>query len=200
MCEWDCSYKCQSDCSAGCQSDCVKVCADSCDTGCYSGCTGTCRRECTGCSGSCSGCSGTCTGSCTSCRGSCTGSCVGSCVNRCNTACTAEAQADVIAHLGENIAAGNLICASEYLQLKSAIDAEYTRRGKAVPAAFEQPPAAKGLVLLSVAQKVLTDVYEFDGSSSHDWRQAFAGGQVVPPSKWQPAILYIKELATQIVP
>ena len=191
MCARDCTGKCYSDCSAGCQSDCETTCEGSCKGTCKNGCT-SCRGTCKGSCTSCKGCSG--------CTGSCTGSCVGSCANRCNTACTAEAQADVIAHLGENIAVGNLIRASEYLQLKSAIDAEYTRRGKAAPAAFEQPPAAKGLVLLSVAQKVLTDVYEFDGSGSHDWRQAFAGGQVVPPSKWQPVILYIKELATQIVP
>ena len=186
------------DCGNGwCTGGCGTACGGC--VGCR-GCEGTCSGGCTGsCKTTCTSCSGTCKGSCTSCTGTCTGSCVNTCQGKCNTACTAEAQADVIAHLGENIAAGNLIRASEYLQLKSAIDAEYTRRGKAAPAAFEQPPAAKGLVLLSVAQKVLTDVYEFDGSSSHDWRQAFAGGQVVPPSKWQPAILYIKELATQIV-
>lgn len=106
----------------------------------------------------------------------------------------------MIAHLGENIAVGNPIKATEYLQLKTAIDAEYTRRGKSAPESFVKVPAAKELVFLSISQKILTDIYAFDSLPEHDWRNSFESGNVVSPSKWQPAILYLKDLSTQIVP
>ena len=114
--------------------------------------------------------------------------------------CTAQDQAELIAHLGENIVVGNPIKATEYLQLKTAIDAEYTRRGKSAPESFVKVPAAKELVLLSISQKILTDIYAFDSLPEHDWRNVFESGNVVSPSKWQPAILYLKDLSTQIVP
>lgn len=157
-----------------------------------SGCSGTC-------SGSCSGCTGSCTGSCTSCSGSCTGSCVGSCTGQCNTACTAEAQAELIANLGQNIAVGQPVRASDYTQLKAAIDGEYTRRGKAAPDALSPIPQPKGSVLLRTAQQVLEDVYGLDSMPEHDWRNLFSPGQVIPPSKWAPVIAYLKVLGTEIV-
>ena len=189
MCEWDCSGKCYSNCEKTCASDCEDTCSGGCSgscSGCTS-CTGTCKNTCTSCSG-CSGCSGTCNNTCT-----------GSCTGKCNTACTAEAQAELIANLGQNIAVGKVIRASDYTQLKAAIDQEYTRRGKTAPPGFAKSPAAKEPVLLSVSQKVLTDVYEFDKDAAHDWRSSFEAGKVVPPSKWQPVIAHIKTLMSDIV-
>ena len=151
------------------------------------------------CSGSCSGCSGSCQGSCTSCSNTCTGTCIGTCTGQCNTACTAEAQAEEIANLGLNIAVGNPIKASDYTQLKAAIDREYTRRGKGTPTSFPVPPQPKGKVLLSTARKVLEDLYALDGLPEHDWRDSFSSGTVVPPSKWAPSIAYLKTLAAEIV-
>ncbi len=193
-CPSDCSGRCYSDCTANCSSDCNISCKGC--SGCRGGCT-SCSgcRGCTNCTGSCTSCSG-----CSGCTGTCQGSCTNSCTGKCNTACTAEAQAEIIAHLGENIAVGNLIKATEYLQLKSAIDQEYIRRGKQAPEGFLQTPQAKGNVLLSTAQKIMDDVYGLDNEPEHDWRGVFQSGTVVPPSKWQPSILYIKTLAAEIVP
>ncbi len=193
-------------CTTYCQQNCSRTCAESCDKDCSRTCSGTCRGGCNGCSGSCSGgcsgckgCTGTCSGGCSSCTGSCQGSCADSCTGKCNTACTAEAQAEIIAHLGENIAVGKAIRASDYTRLKAAIDLEYTRRGKAAPSAFPTLPQPKGKMLLSTAQKVLEDVYSLDSAAEHDWRNDFQARTVVPPSKWQPVILYLKTLAAEIV-
>ena len=186
-------------CNTHCQQNCSRTCAETCSADCSRQCTSTCRGTCRGCSGSCSGsctgcrgCTGSCSGSCTSCSGSCTGSCVGSCTGQCNTACTAEAQAELIANLGQNIAVGQPVRASDYTQLKAAIDGEYTRRGKAAPDALSPIPQPKGSVLLRTAQQVLEDVYGLD-------RNLFSPGQVIPPSKWAPVIAYLKVLGAEIV-
>ena len=105
----------------------------------------------------------------------------------------------MIANLGQNIAVGQLVRASDYTQLKAAIDGEYTRRGKAAPDALSPVPQPKGSVLLRTAQQVLEDVYGLDGLPEHDWRNDFTSGTVIPPSKWSPVILYLKNLATEIV-
>lgn len=192
-------------CTTYCTQNCSRTCAETCSADCSRTCSG-CRGTCSGCSGcsgtcsgSCSGCTGSCTGSCTSCSGSCTGSCVGSCTGQCNTACTAEAQAELIANLGQNIAVGQPVRASDYTQLKAAIDGEYTRRGKAAPDALSPIPQPKGSVLLRTAQQVLEDVYGLDSMPEHDWRNLFSPGQVIPPSKWAPVIAYFKVLGTEIV-
>lgn len=192
-----CNTHCQQNCSRTCAETCEKTCSYGCN-GC-SGCSGSCGGKCQGGCTSCSGCTGSCTGSCTSCSGSCTGSCVGSCTGQCNTACTAEAQAELIANFGQNIAVGQLVRASDYTQLKAAIDGEYTRRGKAVPDALSPIPQPKGNVLLRTAQQVLEDVYGLDSLPEHDWRNLFSPGQVIPPSKWAPVIAYLKVLGTEIV-
>ena len=192
-----CNTHCQQNCSRTCAETCEKTCSYGCN-GC-SGCSGSCGGKCQGGCTSCSGCTGSCTGSCTSCSGSCTGSCVGSCTGQCNTACTAEAQAELIANFGQNIAVGQLVRASDYTQLKAAIDGEYTRRGKAVPDALSPIPQPKGNVLLRTAQQVLEDVYGLDSLPEHDWRNLFSHGQVIPPSKWAPVIAYLKTLATGIL-
>ena len=192
-----CNTHCQQNCSRTCAETCEKTCSYGCN-GC-SGCSGSCGGKCQGGCTSCSGCTGSCTGSCTSCSGSCTGSCVGSCTGQCNTACTAEAQAELIANFGQNIAVGQLVRASDYTQLKAAIDGEYTRRGKAVPDALSRIPQPKGNVLLRTAQQVLEDVYGLDSLPEHDWRNLFSHGQVIPPSKWAPVIAYLKTLATEIL-
>ena len=185
-------------CSGGCSGDCDGSCSGDC-RGCRGDCSSTCRG-CSGCSGSCSGncngCSGSCQGSC---QNSCSASCTGTCTGQCNTACTAEAQAEEIANLGLNIAVGNPIKASDYTQLKAAIDREYTRRGKGTPTSFPVPPQPKGKVLLSTARKVLEDLYALDELPEHDWRDSFSSGTVVPPSKWAPSIAYLKTLAAEIV-
>ena len=198
-----CSGGCSGDCDGSCSGDC-RGCRGDCSGDCK-GCSGTCRGSCKGCSG-CSSCSGTCSGSCSGCSGSCTscsntctGTCIGTCTGQCNTACTAEAQAEEIANLGLNIAVGNPIKASDYTQLKAAIDREYTRRGKGTPTSFPVPPQPKGKVLLSTARKVLEDLYALDGLPEHDWRDSFSSGTVVPPSKWAPSIAYLKTLAAEIV-
>lgn len=192
-----CNTHCQQNCSRTCAETCEKTCSYGCN-GC-SGCSGSCGGKCQGGCTSCSGCTGSCTGSCTSCSGSCTGSCVGSCTGQCNTACTAEAQAELIANFGQNIAVGQLVRASDYTQLKAAIDGEYTRRGKAVPDALSPIPQPKGNVLLRTAQQVLEDVYGLDSLPEHDWRNLFSHGQVIPPSKWAPVIAYLKTIATEIL-
>ena len=202
-----CSGGCSGDCDGSCSGDC-RGCRGDCSGDCK-GCSGTCRGSCKGCSGcsscsgtcsgSCSGCSGSCQGSCTSCSNTCTGTCIGTCTGQCNTACTAEAQAEEIANLGLNIAVGNPIKASDYTQLKAAIDREYTRRGKGTPSSFPVPPQPKGKVLLSTARKVLEDLYALNGLPEHDWRDSFSSGTVVPPSKWAPSIAYLKTLAAEIV-
>ena len=199
-----CNTYCQQNCSRNCRYDCTGSCGGpSCQGTCEGGCSGSCTGSCSGCTGSCSGgcssCTGSCTGSCTSCSGSCTGSCVGSCTGQCNTACTAEAQAELIANLGQNIAVGQPVRASDYTQLKAAIDGEYTRRGKAAPDALSPIPQPKGSVLLRTAQQVLEDVYGLDILPEHDWRNLFSPGQVIPPSKWAPVIAYLKVLGAEIV-
>ena len=199
-----CNTYCQQNCSRNCRYDCTGSCGGpSCQGTCEGGCSGSCTGSCSGCTGSCSGgcssCTGSCTGSCTSCSGSCTGSCVGSCTGQCNTACTAEAQAELIANLGQNIAVGQPVRASDYTQLKAAIDGEYTRRGKAAPDALSPIPQPKGSVLLRTAQQVLEDVYSLDSLPEHDWRNLFSPGQVIPPSKWAPVIAYLKVLGAEIV-
>lgn len=192
-----CNTQCQQNCSRTCAKTCEKTCSFGCN-GC-SGCSGSCGGKCQGGCTSCSGCTGSCSGSCTSCSGSCTGSCVGSCTGQCNTACTAEAQAELIANLGQNIAVGQPVRASDYTQLKAAIDGEYTRRGKAAPDALSPIPQPKGSVLLRTAQQVLEDVYGLDSLPEHDWRNLFSPGQVIPPSKWAPVIAYLKVLGAEIV-
>ena len=192
-----CNTHCQQNCSRTCAKTCEKTCSYGCN-GC-SGCSGSCGGKCQGGCTSCSGCTGSCTGSCTSCSGSCTGSCVGSCTGQCNTACTAEAQAELIANLGQNIAIGQPVRASDYTQLKAAIDGEYTRRGKAAPDALSPIPQPKGSVLLRTAQQVLEDVYGLDSLPEHDWSNLFSPGQVIPTSKWAPVIAYLKVLGAEIV-
>lgn len=199
-----CNTYCQQNCSRNCRYDCTGSCGGpSCQGTCDGSCSGSCTGNCKGCKGSCTGgcssCTGNCSGSCTSCSGSCTGSCVGSCTGQCNTACTAEAQAELIANLGKNIAVGQPVRASDYTQLKAAIDGEYTRRGKAAPDALSPVPEPKGSVLLRTAQQVLEDVYGLDSLPEHDWRNLFSPGQVIPPSKWAPVIAYLKVLGTEII-
>ena len=192
-----CNTHCQQNCSRTCAETCEETCSFGCN-GC-SGCSGSCGGKCQGGCTSCSGCTGSCSGSCTSCSGSCTGSCVGSCTGQCNTACTAEAQAELIANLGQNIAVGQPVRASDYTQLKAAIDGEYTRRGKAAPDALSPIPQPKGSVLLRTAQQILENVYGLDSLPEHDWRNLFSPGQVIPPSKWAPVIAYLKVLGAEIV-
>ena len=192
-----CNTHCQQNCSRTCAETCEETCSFGCN-GC-SGCSGSCGGKCQGGCTTCSGGTGSCSGCCTSCSGSCRGSCVGSCTGQCNTACTAEAQAELIANLGQNIAVGQPVRASDYTQLKAAIDGEYTRRGKAAPDALSPIPQPKGSVLLRTAQQVLEDVYGLDSLPEHDWRNLFSPGQVIPPSKWAPVIAYLKVLGAEIV-
>ena len=172
-----CGTACQGSCSGTCGGTCWQVCGSNCSgctdacTGCAGSCTGSCTGcgagcafTCTGCGSgcaySCSGCTGNCVGTCTgTCSNTCTGTCIGTCTGQCNTACTAEAQAEEIANLGLNIAVGNPIKASDYTQLKAAIDREYTRRGKGSPAAFPVPPQPKGKALSATHPEKIGKIY-----------------------------------------
>ncbi len=193
-------FSCEGSCYDGC-----KGCDGSCTSckGCQGGCSGSCSGTCNGCSGSCQGtCKNSCSSSCTSCSGcsSCTGSCSGgcktNCQGKCDNSCTADNQAEIIAHLGDNIAVGNIIKAMDYIELKNAMDNEYRRRGMAVPEDFSKQPIPGERVILEVAQKVLTDVYEFDKSAEHDWRETFEPWEMAAAPKWEPVIAHIKVLMT----
>ena len=196
-CDGSC-FSCEGSCYDGC-----KGCDGSCTSckGCSGGCSGNCSGTCNGCSGSCQGtCKNSCSSSCTSCSGcsGCTGSCSGGCkVNcqgECDNSCTADNQAEIIAHLGDNIAVGNIIKAMDYVELKNAIENEYRRRGKAVPEGFPKQPIPGERVILEVSKKVLTDVYEFDRTTEHDWRETFKPWEIAAAPKWEPVIAYIKVL------
>ena len=203
-CTGGCSGSCDGDCGGSCRG-CTGGCSGGC-RGC-SGCSGTCKETCSGCTGNCSGscknscsasCTGTCTNSCTSCTGNCTGGCQANCTGECDNACTGDNQAEIIAHLGENIAIGHIVKAMDYIELKNAMDNEYRRRGKEIPAAFGVTPVPGEAVLLEIAQKVLTDVYEYDKSPEHDWRETFGPWDIAAAPKWDPVIAHIKTLMTSV--
>ena len=211
-CTSRCSDECGSGCAGGCDG-CDGGCSGSCD-GCSGSCEGSCGSGCSGCSGcgsgcagSCSGCSGTCRGSCTSCSGSCSGSCSntcqgschGTCNTKCNTACTSTESAQTIANLGANIAMGHIIKAVDYEQLKKSMDNEYSRRNRPVPSGFVTTPQSGKPVIHEIIQKVLVDVYNYDGQAAHDWRNTFQVNDIANADKLQPAIVYIKTLMSQIV-
>lgn len=86
----------------------------------------------------------------------------------------------------------------ELEELKNAMDNEYRRRGKEIPAAFGVTPVPGEPVLLEIAQKVLTDVYEYDKSPEHDWRETFGPWDIAAAPKWDPVIAHIKTLMTSV--
>ena len=197
----DCTGDCEGSCS-GCSGSC-----SGCSGSCQGGCFGTCSGNCSGCSGSCQGtcksscsasCTSTCSGTCTSCTGTCSGGCKANCQGQCDNACTADSEAEIIAHLGDNIAIGRIIMAMDYTELKGAMDNEYRRRGKELPSDFETQPIPGEPVSLAIAQKVLTDVYEFDKLPEHDWRENFQLWDMASASFWKKVIDYIKTLMTSI--
>ncbi|MBS6229364.1 MAG: hypothetical protein KH509_06320 [Clostridium sp.] len=199
-CSGDCDGSCSGDCR-GCRGDCSSTCR-----GC-SGCSGSCSGNCNGCSGSCQGscqnscsasCTGTCTNSCTSCTGTCTGGCQTNCTGQCDNACTGENQAELIAHLGDNIGIGKIIMASDYTEIKNAMENEYRRRGMELPQPFEKQPIPGEPVILSITKEVLTDIYEFDKAPEHDWRELFSKWELAAAPKWAPVLSHIKTLMTSI--
>lgn len=212
-----CSAQCENgcgDCDGSCRGTCDGGCSGDCEGGCSGSCDSTCRGNCDGCSGcgsgcanSCSGCSNTCRGGCTSCSGNCSGSCTNTCQGscqetcntKCNTACTSVEAAQAIANLGANIAMGHIIKAVDYVQLKQAMDNEYSRRNKPVPSGFVTTPQSGKPVIHEIIQKVLVDVYNYDGQAAHDWRNTFQVNDIANADKLQPAIVYIKTLMSQIV-
>ena len=192
-------------CSGGCSGDCDGSCSGDC-RGCRGDCSSTCRG-CSGCSGSCSGncngCSGSCQGSCqnscsASCTGTCTGGCQTNCTGQCDNACTGENQAELIAHLGDNIGIGKIIMASDYTEIKNAMENEYRRRGMELPQPFEKQPIPGEPVILSITKEVLTDIYEFDKAPEHDWRELFSKWELAAAPKWAPVLSHIKTLMTSI--
>lgn len=151
------------------------------------------------CQNSCSAsCTSTCTGTCTSCTGTCSGGCQTNCQGQCDNACTADSEAEIIAHLGDNIAIGHIVMAMDYTELKNAMDNEYRRRGKEIPSGFIKQPIPGEPVSLEITQKVLTDVYEFDKVPEHDWRETFGLWDMASAPKWNPVIVHIKSLMTDI--
>ena len=194
-----------SSCSGGCSGDCDGGCSGDC-RGCRGDCSSTCRG-CSGCSGSCSGncngCSGSCQGSCqnscsASCTGTCTGGCQTNCTGQCDNACTGENQAELIAHLGDNIGIGKIIMASDYTEIKNAMENEYRRRGMELPQPFQKQPIPGEPVILSITKEVLTDVYEFDKAPEHDWRELFSKWELAAAPKWAPVLSHIKTLMTSM--
>lgn len=203
-CSGGCSGDCDGECSGSCYG-CSGNCSGNC-RGC-SGCSGSCSGSCSGCSGSCQGtcqnscsasCTSTCTGTCTSCTGTCSGGCQTNCQGQCDNACTADSEAEIIAHLGDNIAIGHIVMAMDYTELKNAVDNEYRRRGKEIPSGFIKQPIPGEPVSLEITQKVLTDVYEFDKLPEHDWRETFGLWDMASAPKWNPVIVHIKSLMTDI--
>lgn len=114
------------------------------------------------------------------------------------TPCTATSQASVIANLGANIVRGNIIKAADFLEVKQAISKEYTRRGKSSPPAYNPAVTAGKPIKLNAISQIFDDCYNFNSSSSNDWRSTAKVGDPVYASKIQPSIDFIKGLATQI--
>lgn len=139
-----------------------------------------------------------CTNSCTSCTGTCTGGCQTNCTGQCDNACTGENQAELIAHLGDNIGIGKIIMASDYTEIKNAMENEYRRRGMELPQPFEKQPIPGEPVILSITKEVLTDIYEFDKAPEHDWRELFSKWELAAAPKWAPVLSHIKTLMTSI--
>ena len=88
--------------------------------------------------------------------------------------------------------------AMDYTELKNAMDNEYRRRGKEIPSGFIKQPIPGEPVSLEITQKVLTDVYEFDKVPEHDWRETFGLWDMASAPKWNPVIVRIKSLMTDI--
>ena len=130
--------------------------------------------------------------------GTCSGGCQTNCQGQCDNACTADSEAEIIAHLGDNIAIGHIVMAMDYTELKNAMDNEYRRRGKEIPSGFIKQPIPGEPVSLEITQKVLTDVYEFDKVPEHDWRETFGLWDMASAPKWNPVIVHIKSLMTDI--
>lgn len=78
------------------------------------------------------------------------------------------------------------------------MDNEYRRRGKEIPSGFIKQPIPGEPVSLEITQKVLTDVYEFDKVPEHDWRKTFELWDMASAPKWNPVIVHIKSLMTDI--
>lgn len=88
--------------------------------------------------------------------------------------------------------------AMDYTELKNAMDNEYRRRGKEIPSGFIKQPIPGEPVSLEITQKVLTDVYEFDKASEHDWRELFSKWELAAAPKWAPVLNHIKTLMTSM--
>ena len=137
---------CDGSCSRrlrGCRGDCSSTCRGC--SGCSGSCTGNCNSYCRflprNCQNSCSAsCTGTCTNSCTSCTGTCTGGCQTNCTGQCDNACTGENQAELIAHLGDDAGVGKIIMASDYTEIKNAMENRCPPRGMELPQPFEKQP------------------------------------------------------------
>lgn len=160
-------------------------------SGCSGSCQGTCQNSCS------ASCTSTCTGTCTSCTGTCSGGCQTNCQGQCDNACTADSEAEIIAHLGDNIAIGHIVRAWIIPSLKTrwitSIAAEEKRSER-----FIKQPIPGEPVSLEITQKVLTDVYEFDKLPEHDWRETFGLWDMASAPKWNPVIVHIKSLMTDI--
>lgn len=104
----------------------------------------------------------------------------------------------MIAHLGDNIGIGKIIMASDYTEIKNAMENEYRRRGMELPQPFEKQPILGEPVILSITKEVLTDIYEFDKAPEHDWRELFSKWELAAAPKWAPVLSHIKTLMTSI--
>ena len=99
-----------------------------------------------------------------------------------------------------NIAIGHIVKASDYTQLKTAIDNEYVRRGKPKPSGFATPPTPGHPVSFDVVRKIMLDIYNFDRSPSHNWTDTFKVNDLASAEKWKPVLEHLRSLMRTVVP
>jgi modification target Cys-rich repeat protein len=188
----------------------------SCDgvcTGCTAGCQGSCEKTCNGCSGGCTGCYGSCTGSCTngcntsctgSCKGSCNnactgscGSCTGTCTGYCDNACTSVNSAQTIANLGLNILQKGIVTNNDFLDLKTVLRNEFSRRSMTLPIndTYSVTPANGVTIYKEEATKIFGDINQMNSALNY----SINASNVILTSDMNATIAYIQTLMSQSI-
>lgn len=181
-CWSECGYSCYKSCSGGCNTVCNGMCDDGCNSGCYTGCYTSCS-SCGGCDGGCySGCYTGCT---TSCRG------------YCDNACSSTSAPDVIANIGLNIRNHGVVLKGDFLNLKTALRNEFTRRSLTLPTddTYTITPANGVVILKEQALKVFSDAKKLDSSKNF----TINPDMIVKTSDFTATIAYIQSLMAQKV-
>jgi len=200
-CTGACNSSCTGNCGGSCSGSCTTTCTGSCINWCGD-CTGSCIGNCTGsCTGGCtttcgSGCTGGCTGctSCSSCSGGCS-ACTGSCTGYCDSACTAVNTAQTIAAIGNNIAVRGLIKSTDFVNLKTSIRSEFTRRSKTLPTndTYTVQPANGVVMTVEHLQKPLTDEHTFSSSVNY----TITSGNIAKTTDAVPAVTTLQTWMNQ---